>query len=124
MEFRERRSIYMQIADWICENILRGTWKEQDRIPSIREMAMDTQVNPNTVLRTYTTLQENGIIHNQRGLGYFVSPGATEKTRSMMREQFIRNELPDLFRKLDLLGISLKDLEALRERAAAQGGAR
>ena len=52
--------------DYLCENILRRLWQSGDRIPSIRELAMDVQVNPNTVTR-YAYLQDRGIIYNRRG---------------------------------------------------------
>ena len=113
MEYRERRSIYLQIADFMCENILKGTWKENDRIPSIREMAVESEVNPNTVMRTYSFLQDRGIIHNQRGIGYFITEGATKATKEIVRDEFIRNELPVFFRRLEVLGISIEELGAL-----------
>ena len=67
MEFKENRPIFIQIADDFCDQILQGTLKADDRIPSVRETAAAFQVNPNTVVRTYSHLQEKGIIRNQRG---------------------------------------------------------
>ena len=113
MEFRERRPIYSQIADYVHEGILRGLWREGDRIPSIREMAVETEVNPNTVTRTYGLLQEEGVIQNQRGLGYFIARDAEDRTRDIMKEEFIRNELPYFFRKMEILSMSLGDLGEL-----------
>lgn len=110
MEYRDNRSIYLQIADHMCENILGGQWKENGRIPSIREMAMETEVNPNTVMRSYNYLQQKGIIFNKRGIGYFIGDGAGEKTRDMIRDEFLARELPYLFRRMDLLGITIDDL--------------
>ena len=111
MEYREKRSIYLQIADHMCENILGGHWCESDRIPSIREMAMETEVNPNTVARSYGFLQEKGVIENKRGIGYFVANGAAESTKEMIKDEFVREELPYLFRRMDLLGIRVADLQ-------------
>ena len=65
MEFRENQAIYLQIADLMCESILSRTWKPGERIPSIRETAEMSQVNPNTVTRTYAFLEDQGIIRNQ-----------------------------------------------------------
>ncbi len=110
MEYKEKRSIYLQIADYMCENILKGIWRENDRVPSIREMAVETEVNPNTVMRTYSYLQSKGIIQNQRGIGYFISDGAEEATRTMVRNEFIEHELPAFFRSLDVLGIGIDEL--------------
>lgn len=120
MEFKEGRSIFLQIADYICENILKGIWKEMDRIPSIREMAMDTEVNPNTVMRSYNDLQEKGIIYNQRGIGYFIAEGAAAMTQKMMKENFIKNELPSFFRRLTILGLTFDDLKTIYESEKAE----
>lgn len=112
MEFQDRQSIYLQIGDYVCENILKKLWLPGDRIPSIREMAASIQVNPNTVLRTYTTLQEKGIIENHRGLGYFVSTEARQNILSQKRDVFKAQELPKLFNSMDLLGIDMNELGA------------
>ena len=56
MQFRETASIYLQIADYICEKILLKEWKVDERVPSVRELAMQLEVNPNTVMRTYEFL--------------------------------------------------------------------
>lgn len=110
MEFKEKQAIYLQIGDHICENILRKQWEEGDKIPSIREMAVSIEVNPNTVMRTYSYLQDMGIIFNQRGIGYFVAKDAYEKTRDLKKKKFINSELPYLFRTMDLLKIKFDDL--------------
>ena len=96
MEFRERQAIYLQIGDHICENILRGTWKEGYRIPSIREMSVSIEVNPNTVMRTYSYLQDKGIIFNKRGIGYFVADRAYENTLDLKKKNFL---LPEVAKK-------------------------
>lgn len=115
MEYRKNRSIYLQIADHMCEQIIRGEWQENDRIPSIREMAVETEVNPNTVTRTYGYLQEKGIIYNRRGIGYFINDGSEEITKTIVREEFIRNELPYFLGRMKLLEIAIDDLETLQE---------
>ncbi len=113
MDFRTDQAIYLQIADYICEMILSGKWPEGDKISSIRELAVDIEVNPNTVLRTYAHLQEREIIFNQRGRGYFVSDGALVKTRKLMKDTFVKNDLPRLFKTLAVLDMSVKDIEKL-----------
>ncbi len=113
MEFRERQAIYLQIADLLCERILSGAWKPGERIPSIRETAEASQVNPNTVTRTYAWLEERGIIRNQRGVGYFLAPDAYEVTRRLQRESFQRRELPRVFRLMDLLTIGFDELRQM-----------
>lgn len=113
MEFKERQAIYLQIGDYICENILRKQWLEGDKIPSIREMAVSIEVNPNTVMRTYNYLQELGIIHNKRGIGYFVAENSYKKTLGLKKENFINRELPQFFKTMGLLQITFNDLREL-----------
>ena len=79
MEFSEPKGIYLQISDQIRERILQGDWQPGERISSIRELAVELGVNPNTVTRSYQTLMDREIIINQRGRGYFVSDNASER---------------------------------------------
>ena len=58
MQFKDSQSIYLQIADYVCEKILLGEWKAEERIPSVRELAVQLEVNPNTVMRTFDFLQQ------------------------------------------------------------------
>ncbi len=111
MEFRKSQAIYLQIGDHICESILQKKWWEGDKIPSIREMAVSIEVNPNTVMRAYSFLQDKGIIYKQRGIGYFVAEKAYERTRELKKADFIGHELPRFFRNLDLLKMRLEDIE-------------
>jgi GntR family transcriptional regulator len=113
MEFRENQAIYLQIADLMCENVLAGVWKPGERIPSIREMAESIQVNPNTIMRTYGFMEDQGIIHNQRGIGFFLAPTAYETTRELKRKSFVSRDLPQLFRTMDLLRMGIDDLRSL-----------
>ena len=98
MEFDQHKPIYLQIVDAICERILTGQWPEGDRIPSVRECGVSLEVNPNTVARSYDELSTEGIIHNKRGIGYFVSPGAKSVIREKQRSSFISGDLIHLRR--------------------------
>lgn len=113
MEFRQNKAIYLQISDIICENILLKKWVKGDRIPSVREMAVSIEVNPNTVQRTYTYLQEKGIIYNKRGIGYFVTENAFELTVELKKKEFVNDECPHFFRIMDLLQLSFNDLKEI-----------
>ena len=113
MKFRQNKSIYLQIADFIIESIIMNKWKECERIPSVRDMAVRIEVNPNTVLRTYTYLQDKEIIYNQRGIGYFVCDGAIHKAISVAKKDFIKKELPKLFHAMEILKLSFTDIEKL-----------
>ena len=98
MQFRESQSIYLQIADYVCEKILLKEWEAGGRIPSVRELAMQLEVNPNTVMRTYEFLQQQEIIHNQRGIGYFVSANAIANATAYRKNAFTEKDLPTIFR--------------------------
>ena len=113
MDFNENKTIYLQIADLICENILTGKWREESRIPSVREIAVDLEVNPNTAVRAYNFLQEKDIIYNKRGIGYFVSHDGFDKTLQLQKDEFIKNELAAIFKKMDLLKISMNQIQEL-----------
>ncbi len=111
MEFRSDQAIYLQIADHLCDNILLAKWNAGDRIPSVREVAVQIEVNPNTVMRTFTYLQEKGIIYNKRGIGYFVSDDGYERIKALRKETFVGQELPRIFREMRLLNVSIQDLK-------------
>lgn len=120
MQFRESIAIYLQIADYICERILLKQWKAGERIPAVRELAVQLEVNPNTVMRTYEFLQGQNIIHNQRGIGYFVSPEAQKNAMLYRRTEFIEKELPHIFRNLYMLGMTMDELKPRYEQFKQQ----
>lgn len=111
MEFRENEAIYLQIAAYVSENILLGKWLSEDKIPSVRDLAGELQVNPNTVMRTYEFLQNQEVIYNKRGIGYFVAPAGDKKIKNYRKERFLQQDLPEFFRTIFLLDISLEELE-------------
>jgi DNA-binding transcriptional regulator YhcF (GntR family) len=116
MEFNENQAIYLQIADHFCENILIEKWNAGDRIPSVREMAVNIEVNPNTVMRTFNFLQDKGIIYNKRGIGYFVSEDGFQKTKALKKENFVNQELPRFFREMELLNLNMEDISRYYEK--------
>lgn len=105
MNFNADKPIYLQIADSISDRILSGELKGDDRIPSVREYGAEIGVNPNTVIRSYDKLLSEEILYNKRGIGYFVAPDAREKVLSVQREAFLREELPIIRRRMQLLGL-------------------
>ncbi|MCB0703729.1 MAG: GntR family transcriptional regulator [Saprospiraceae bacterium] len=110
MEFKQPKAIYVQIADYLLDNILSGEIKGGERLASVRELATSVQVNPNTVVRSYNYLQEQEIIYQQRGIGYFVVDDGLQKTRAFRRKRFFEQFLPDVFKSMDLLGISMEEI--------------
>lgn len=116
MNFKESRPIYLQIAERIMDEILQNVYEESDRIPSVREYAAEVEVNANTVARSFDYLQTWEIIFNKRGIGYFVANGAKDTIRTLRKKEFVEESLPELFRKMALLDISIDDVNALYKR--------
>lgn len=113
MEFNNKKAIYYQISDLICENILLGRYKEEERIDSVREMAINLEVNPNTVMRSYSYLQEEGIIYNKRGIGNFISKGGKQIVLNLKKSSFILKDLPEIFKESSLYGITPQEITNL-----------
>lgn len=110
MDFKKQKPIYLQIADTLCERILQGDWKEDERMASVRDVAAEMGVNPNTVLRSFDHLQDRKIIFNRRGVGYFVATDAKGLITRLHREEFLNEEWPAVLQKIKMLGIKPEDL--------------
>ena len=106
MDFNADKPIFRQIADTICDRILSGELKGEDRIPSVREYGADIGVNPNTMMRSYECLTADGIIYNKRGIGYFVTEDAREQILKAQRKEFMEKDVPAIKQRLLLLGLS------------------
>jgi GntR family transcriptional regulator len=113
MDFKSTKGIFLQIAENLCHQILEGTLLPGDRVPSVRDLAAEFEVNRNTVLRTYALLNEAGIFDNKRGVGFFVSENATELIRATEKNEFFNNELPLFIHKIRLLKLTEEDLTEL-----------
>ena len=113
MEFKSNRGIYLQIADNLCNQILDGSLLPNERVLSVRDLAVELEVNRNTVMRSYAYLQEEGVFDNKRGVGFFVAEKAIEKIREKEKNHFFENELPVLLQKIALLKLDSKDLQQL-----------
>ena len=111
MEFQNGKSIFLQIADTITDKVVSGEFPAGEKIPSVRELASEMGVNPNTIMRTYSELQAMSIIENQRGIGYFVNPEAQRVILQGKKEDFFNKVLPDFLRQASLLGITSSELK-------------
>jgi len=120
MEFRDNEAIYLQIAALVSENILLGKWPGEQKIPSVRDLAVELEVNPNTVMRSYEFLQNQGVIYNKRGLGLFVAPDGSDKVKVYRKERFIQQDLPGYFRNMFLLDMNMDDIAALYKQFRAE----
>lgn len=101
---------FVQIADWVCDRILVGDFIAEGRIPSVRELAEQMEVNPNTISRSYERLQRQELIYTQRGMGYFVSEGAREQILAQRRKTFFEETIPELKTEMERLRITPEEL--------------
>lgn len=113
MNFNQSNPIYLQIAVKVCDGVLGGQYTVGQRIPSVREMAVAIEVNPNTVQRTYTALHEWGIVEMRRGQGYFVTADALARTRTRRRRILEQEEIPRILEYLSTLSMSIDEFSAL-----------
>ena len=111
MIFTNDKAIYIQIADRLCDEILSGVYKDDDHIPSVREYSVLLEVNTNTAVKAYEQLAREEIIYNKRGLGYFVTKGAKKQILKERKQEFMKERLPELFRQMQLLDITIEDVE-------------
>jgi DNA-binding transcriptional regulator YhcF (GntR family) len=111
MMFNSDKPIFLQMADRLCDEILADKYKDDDRIPSVREYAVLLEVNTNTAVKAYDELARANIIYNKRGLGYFVTKGAKKQILKERKHVFMKEQLPELFRQMQLLGITLEDVK-------------
>ena len=115
MIFTNEKPIFQQMADRLSDEILAGTYQDDDRIPSVREYAVLLEVNTNTAVKAYDELARANIIYNKRGLGYFVTPGAKKQILKERKRAFMKERLPELFRQMQLLGITLEEVKVAYE---------
>ncbi|MCL2412846.1 MAG: GntR family transcriptional regulator [Bacteroidales bacterium] len=110
MDYKTDKPIYLQIADYVCEQILQGIWKPEERIPSVRELSVTLTVNLNTVARSFDYLQDKQIIFQRRGIGYFVEKEGEKRIRNIYKTEFFEKDLPNLFRKMQKLDITIDEI--------------
>lgn len=110
MNFKDNKPIYMQIVDRLCDEILSGNYAADNRIPSVREYAAIVEVNANTVMRAYDTLQSLNIIYNKRGIGYFVCSEAKAMILEQRKNTFLNEEIEYFFKQMLSLDIDSESL--------------
>ena len=105
------QAIYLQIVEYVCEQIIRQEWPEGEKIPSVRELGVALEVNPNTVMRSYEVLKNEEIIFDKRGIGNFVDTNGGKRALSYLQREFTSKALPQVFKTLYLLKMDLEDLK-------------
>ena len=115
MEFNDNKNIFIQIGEWIMDQIIQGKLIPGERVPAVRELAEEMVVNRNTVNKTFTNLQDQGILENRRGMGYFVAPNADSTIREIRKQIFFNEQLPQLVETAKQLQLSQEDFKPLLE---------
>ncbi len=122
MKFDESTPIYLQIKCEIEKAIIYGSLEEEEAVPSIRIMAKQYRLNPQTVSNAISELLNEGILFKKRGIGMFVEKGAQKKLKAKTYEEFIEADLQNIVIKSRSLGISKKELLGLIEESYNKGG--
>jgi GntR family transcriptional regulator len=126
----DARPIYVQIMDEVRRAVVLGTVKPDDPLPSVRQMAADLRVNPNTVQQAYRELERDGLVYVRRGQGTFVSEeGAVQTDRerrelaTMVAERALREAYRNGLTAADLLE-AIREAEISWDGAGPEGGSR
>lgn len=110
MDFKSNQPIYIQIIEFCFQKIILKEWISEERILSVRELAILLQVNPNTVMRAFEQMQSENIIYLKRGTGYFVSEKALEIILKIQKQKFFDETLLETFKTMNLLNISIEEI--------------
>lgn len=112
LDYKDRRPIYEQVMEKLKDLMLLGVLMENQPLPSVRSLAMDLSINPNTIQRAYVELERQGYIYTVKGKGSFVSEN-TEMKENKKRE--ILQKFSEILEEAARLGISGEDLKMLIE---------
>ena len=105
-EWNDSQPIYRQIRDRVVAMILDGQLAEGDPLPSVRNVATDSRVNPLTVLKAYQQLADDGLVEKRRGLGMFVNSGTRDLLLSSERQRFLAEQWPEILATIQRLGLA------------------
>ena len=117
-EWNDSQPIYRQLRDRVVAMILDGVLKEGDALPSVRTIAVESRVNPLTVLRGYQELVDEQLVESRRGRGMFINAGARNLLLEGERQKFLAEQWPRVCATIQRLGLRTKDL---LDAAADQG---
>ena len=111
MEFEDNVPIYLQIVVLIKKRIIHGLLKPGDKIPSVRELAEEVKVNPNTISRAYQELERDKITETKRGMGTFIS--GDENMMEAIRSEFSASMVTRFIRDMRETGFSDEEILTL-----------
>ncbi|MGZ5198417.1 MAG: GntR family transcriptional regulator [Telluria sp.] len=117
--WNDNTPIYRQLKERVVGMMLDGVLKPGDALPSVRQIAAEYQLNPITVSKAYQELVDEQLVEKRRGIGMYVTEGASEKLLATERERFMREEWPAMLERIRRLGIDPAELLS----QANEGGA-
>lgn len=109
-QWNDKEPIYMQLKDQVRNMILIGDLKENEALPSVRQVASDYQLNPITVSKAWQILVDEGLVEKKRGLGMFVRENAREQLLASDQQHFLQVEWPQIETRIKNLGIDVSNL--------------
>lgn len=110
MEFHKNKPIYLQIVDVISQKIVSKEWREETKIPTVKELAKELEVNHNTLMRSLELLQSEDVLMSKRGVGLFLTKDSYKNALELMRRSFYENQVPEFFTTMNSLKITLGEL--------------
>lgn len=112
----DTRSIFVQIAERIENDIIAGELPEESQVPSTNQFASFYQINPATAAKGVNLLVDQGILYKKRGLGMYVAPGARARLLEQRREQFYEQYLVPMLQEAEKLGVTTEQLTEMVQR--------
>jgi GntR family transcriptional regulator len=113
-QWNERDPIFLQIREQIVGMILGNSLREDEQLPSVRQVAAEYSVNPITVMKAYQLLADEGVLDKRRGLGMFIQTGARERLLEQERRRFLDEEWPRILKRVEELGLKLDELSGAK----------
>lgn len=113
LDYRDSRPLYQQVKDSLRRMMLTGLLEPDEKLPSVRSLATQLAINPNTIQRAYAELEAEGYIYSVAGRGSFVSAGDGEHLRRIAE---LTGRLVPLLEELKSLGYTREQLLVLWER--------
>ena len=107
LDYQDRRPLYEQVEEKFRNLILIGALEPGSRMPSVRQLAMELSINPNTIQRAYMQLEQEGLIYPVKGKGNFIAD--SEEVRKISKASYTE-ELKTLFRMGKAMGIEEEEL--------------
>lgn len=112
----------MQISEWLENEILRGNFKEHEKVHSQYTLAELFQINPATAAKGLSALGEAGILYDRRGLGKFVQEGAKEKLKEKRKQVVMEKLIEQLIQEANYLNMDQKEMIELIEKIYREKG--